>query len=98
MAEKLTVGGSYRSGQSIFARPKPIDLSAARRAGVSLDMDVELSDDESDGIHSPLHRNQALSDAQESEGPSECVPGSDIRVAQAKRERGDENNIWAEFG
>jgi hypothetical protein len=96
--KELTVEGFYRSGQSIFARPKPIDLSAARRAGVSLDMDVELSDDESDGIHSPLHRNQALSDSQESEGPSQRVPVSDMpRLTQAKGER-DEEDIWAELG
>jgi len=53
----------YRSGQSIFARPKPIDLSAARRAGVGLDVELDLSDDESDGLESPLHRNAVLFDA-----------------------------------
>jgi len=53
-----------QSGQSIFTRPKPIDLSAARRAGVGLDTELDLSDDESGGLESPLHRNAVLFDAQ----------------------------------
>jgi hypothetical protein len=87
-----------RSGQSIFARPKPIDLSAARRAGVSLDMDLDLSDDESDGLRTPLHRNAVLFDAQDSQQPSQRGPMSDMpRAAQAARER-DEEDMWAELG
>lgn len=38
----------HRSGQSIFTRPRPIDLSAARRAGYSnldLDLDGDYEDD-----------------------------------------------------
>ena len=90
---------AHRSGQSIFARPKPIDLSAARRAGVSLDMDMDLdlSDEEGDGIHAaPLPRGSVLFDAR-----GEQVPpprGSDTpRAAQAARER-DEEDMWAELG
>jgi hypothetical protein len=87
-----------RSGQSIFARPKPIDLSAARRAGVSLDMDLDLSDDESDGLHTPLHRNAVLFDAQDSQQPSQRGPMSDMpRAAQAARER-DEEDIGRSWG
>ena len=87
-----------RSGQSIFARPKPIDLSAARRAGVSLDMDLDLSDDESDGLHTPLHRNAVLFDAQDSQQPSQRGPMSDMpRAAQAARER-DEEDIGRGWG
>ncbi|KAI0003644.1 hypothetical protein BJV74DRAFT_764084 [Russula compacta] len=87
-----------QSGQSIFARPKPIDLSAARRAGVSLDMDLELSDDESDGLHTPLHRNAVLFDAQGGQRPSQRGPIPDMpRAAQAARER-DEEDMWAELG
>jgi len=83
-----------QSGQSIFARPKPIDLSAARRAGVSLDLDLDLSDD-SDGLHSPLHRNPVLFDVHEGE---QRVPATDMpRAVQATRER-DEEDMWAEIG
>jgi len=35
----------FRSGQSIFSRPRPIDINAARRAGFGLDMDMD-SDEE----------------------------------------------------
>ena len=85
----------YRSGQSIFARPKPIDLSAARRAGVSLDMDLDLSDDESDGLQAALPRNAVVFDAQDDlqRGPISDMP----RAAQAARDR-DEEDMWAELG
>ncbi|KAH9044517.1 hypothetical protein EDB85DRAFT_2105441 [Lactarius pseudohatsudake] len=85
-----------QSGQSIFARPKPIDLSAARRAGVSLDMDLDLSDDESDGLHhAPLPRNSVLFDTR---GEQRRGPVSDMpRAAQSARER-DEEDMWAELG
>ncbi|KAI0296236.1 hypothetical protein BC826DRAFT_1091196 [Russula brevipes] len=88
-----------QSGQSIFARPKPIDLSAVRRAGVSLDMDLDLSnDDESDGLQTPLHRNAVLFDAQGGQPPSQRGPMSDMpRAAQAASER-DEADMWAELG
>jgi len=85
----------YRSGQSIFARPKPIDLSAARRAGVGLDMELDLSDEESEGLESPpLHRNAVLFDAQNGQrGPVSDMP----RAVQGARER-DEEDMWAELG
>ena len=85
----------YRSGQSIFARPKPIDLSAARRAGIGLDMELDLSDDESDGLQSPLHRNAVLFEAQNGQqrGPVSDMP----RAVQGARER-DEEDMWAELG
>ncbi|KAF9269975.1 hypothetical protein L218DRAFT_804968, partial [Marasmius fiardii PR-910] len=35
-----------QSGQSIFSRPKPIDINAARRAGYSLDIDIESEEEE----------------------------------------------------
>jgi hypothetical protein len=88
----------YRSGQSIFARPKPIDLSAARRAGIGLDMEIDLSDDESDGLQSPLHRNAVLFDAQNGEHSTQRGPASDMpRAVQGVRER-DEEDMWAELG
>jgi len=67
-----------QSGQSIFARPRPIDLSAARRAGVGLDVELDLSDDESDGLESPLHRNAVLFDAQNGQLSSQRGPVSDM--------------------
>jgi hypothetical protein len=88
-------GKLYRSGQSIFARPKPIDLSAARRAGLSLDMNLDLSDDESDGL---LHRNAVVFDAQDDQHERQHGAMSDMpRAAQAVRER-DEEDMWAELG
>lgn len=88
----------YRSGQSIFARPKPIDLSAARRAGFGLDMELDLSDDESDGLESPLHRNAVLFDAQDGQHSTQRGAVSDMpRAVQGARERDDED-MWAELG
>ncbi|KAF8640602.1 hypothetical protein AX17_000263 [Amanita inopinata Kibby_2008] len=45
-----------QSGQSIFSQPKPIDINAARRAGLSLDVDLE-SDDEDRELGQPLVGN-----------------------------------------
>jgi hypothetical protein len=84
----------YRSGQSIFARPKPIDLSATRRAGVGLDVELDLSDDESDGLESPLHRNAVLFDAQNGQLSNQRGPVSDMpRAVQGARERGEEDML-----
>jgi hypothetical protein len=61
-------------------------------------MDLDLSDDESDGLHTPLHRNPVLFDAQENEGSSQRVPVSDMpRAVEAARER-DEEDMWAGLG
>jgi len=37
----------FRSGQSIFSRPKPIDISTARRARF-IDLEIEREDDSGD--------------------------------------------------
>jgi hypothetical protein len=88
----------YRSGQSIFTRPRPIDLTGARRTGVGLDMELDLSDDESDGLQSPLHRNAVLFDAQNGQNSSQRGPVSDMpRAVQGARERNEED-MWAELG
>ncbi|THH19038.1 hypothetical protein EW146_g2041 [Bondarzewia mesenterica] len=87
-----------QSGQSIFTRPKPIDLSAARRAGFSLDMDFDIPEDESDELRAPLVRNPVLFDARGEQRPSQRGPTSDMpRAAQAVRER-DTEDVWAELG
>ena len=52
-----------QSGQSVFSRPKPIDISAVRRAGYSsLDLDLEYEDEDVEGGR-PLVDNPALFDA-----------------------------------
>jgi hypothetical protein len=61
-----------QSGQSIFTRPRPIDLTAARRAGYSsLDLDLEDEEDESeDSEFSRTHsRNAVLFDARDRDQP-----------------------------
>ncbi|EIM92261.1 uncharacterized protein STEHIDRAFT_164582 [Stereum hirsutum FP-91666 SS1] len=88
-----------QSGQSIFTRPKPIDLTAARRAGYSLDMDLDLpDDDESDELRAPLNRNPVLFD---SDSPGEEQRPSHLsempRAVQAVKDR-DEEDVWAEIG
>lgn len=89
---------SFRSGQSIFSRPKPIDINAARRAGF-IDLEFE-SEDEADGeLSRPLVRNSVLFDAQQ-ERRSDAVPKKTTpmpRAAQAIRER-DTEDVWAELG
>lgn len=51
----------FRSGQSIFSRPKPIDISTARRARF-LDLEIERDDDDGDDETRPLVRNPVLFD------------------------------------
>ncbi|KAF7307067.1 hypothetical protein MIND_00499800 [Mycena indigotica] len=72
-----------QSGQSIFSRPKPIDINAARRAGF-LDLDVD-SEEEEEELVRPLVNNNTrqqpvLFDARRDEG-----------------ER-DPTDVWAEIG
>ncbi|KAH9486533.1 hypothetical protein JR316_0000598 [Psilocybe cubensis] len=84
-----------QSGQSIFSRPKPIDINAARRAGF-LDLEYE-SEDEVDGeLSRPLVRNSVLFDAQRPDNtPKTTTPMP--RAAQALRDR-DTEDVWAELG
>lgn len=76
-------GVMRQSGQSIFSRPKPIDLNAARRAGYSLDIDLEndyndtYGNDDS-GLARPLiRRKPVLFDA--GIGPEEALAWSGSR-------------------
>jgi len=87
-----------QSGQSIFSRPKPIDLSNARRRGYTLDIDMEY-EDEGDELGRPLIRNPVVFDAAaEEQRPQQRAPMSDMpRAAQAARER-DAEDVWAELG
>lgn len=99
---QISVYASYinledRSGQSIFSRPKPIDISAIRRAGYS-SLDYDLEDDNQDDdpeLGRPLVQDAVLFDAQDDEQPTRM---SDMpRAAQAVHERDDED-VWAELG
>jgi hypothetical protein len=62
-------------------------------------MDMDLSDEESDGLHhTPLPRGSVLFDAQGEQRPPERGPMSDMpRAVQSARER-DEEDMWAELG
>lgn len=91
-----------RSGQSIFTRPRPIDLTAARRAGYNnLDLDLEAeSDDEEDPQPSrPLARDHVLFDAQETQRPpTEDMPFRDMpRVAHPTHPPEEEEDVWADI-
>ncbi|KAG2156664.1 uncharacterized protein EDB93DRAFT_1247366 [Suillus bovinus] len=86
-----------QSGQSIFSRPKPIDISAIRRAGYSsLDYDLEEDyQDDDPELGRPLVQDAVLFDAQDDEPPAHM---SDMpRAAQAVHDRDDED-VWAELG
>ncbi|KAI0785011.1 hypothetical protein C8Q75DRAFT_809555 [Abortiporus biennis] len=78
-----------QSGQSIFSRPKPIDLSAAGRQGITLDIDMD-AEDESDELGRPL-----IFDANEERRTATTTPMP--RLAQAIEER-DTQDVWAELG
>jgi len=83
-----------QSGQSIFSRPKPIDLSAARRAGYTLDIDIEGDGDEDDGeLGRPLIRDPVVFDAEHPTTTTTPMP----RAVQAAQER-DAEDVWAELG
>lgn len=86
-----------QSGQSIFSRPKPIDITAIRRAGyTSLDYDLEDDNPDDDPeLGRPLVQDAVLFDAQDDEQPTRM---SDMpRAAQAVHDRDDED-VWAELG
>ncbi|KAJ7103327.1 hypothetical protein B0H15DRAFT_897536 [Mycena belliarum] len=81
-----------QSGQSIFSRPKPIDINAARRAGY-LDLEIE-SEEEEEELARPLIRDPVLFDANgDGRGRLSAMP----LAAQAVEER-DAEDVWAELG
>lgn len=73
-----------RSGQSIFSRPKPIDISTARRARF-VDVETEREDDSDD---EPLVRNPVL---------FEAAPKTMTDMPRASGPR-DAEDVWAEIG
>ncbi|ESK98142.1 wsc domain-containing protein [Moniliophthora roreri MCA 2997] len=54
-----------QSGQSIFSRPKPIDINAARRAGYSLDIDIESDEEDDAELGRPLIRHSTVFDVED---------------------------------
>jgi hypothetical protein len=82
-----------QSGQSIFSRPKPIDISTARRARF-IDLEIEQEDDSDDEASRPLVRNPILFDA----GPG----GEEVRKPLTEMPRAggprDADDVWAEIG
>jgi hypothetical protein len=67
-----------RSGQSIFSRPKPIDLSAARQAGyTNLDFDIEDEAESHPELSRPLIQDDpVLFDAGAEQRPNAALPMS----------------------
>ncbi|KAJ7631164.1 hypothetical protein FB45DRAFT_1059033 [Roridomyces roridus] len=83
-----------QSGQSIFSRPKPIDIrNAARRAGYQ-DLELE-SDTEEDELGRPLIRSDPVIFDASGEGRPRlsAMP----RAEEAAREQ-DEEDVWAALG
>lgn len=84
---------SCRSGQSIFSRPKPIDLT--RRRNFNLDIDME-GEDPADEVGRPLIQDSVVFDANEEQRrPAAMTPMP--RAQQAAEDR-DAEDLWAELG
>jgi hypothetical protein len=79
-----------RSGQSIFSRPKPIDINAARRAGY-LDLEIE-SEEEDEELGRPLIRDPVLFDA-ETPRTLSAMPLAERAIVDR-----DAEDAWAELG
>ncbi|KAI0697548.1 hypothetical protein BC835DRAFT_1413584 [Cytidiella melzeri] len=76
-----------QSGQSIFSRPKPIDLS--RRRNLNLDIDMEAEEPAGE-LSRPL-----IFDADQEQRPAAMTPMP--RAVQAVEDR-DAEDVWAELG
>ncbi|KIK70752.1 hypothetical protein GYMLUDRAFT_32800 [Collybiopsis luxurians FD-317 M1] len=88
-----------QSGQSIFSRPKPIDINAARRAGYThLDIDIESDEEEDAELGRPLVRNPIVFDADQPnhQQQQQRQPLSDMPLAQQSTR--DVEDVWAELG
>jgi len=79
-----------QSGQSIFSRPKPIDLSGRTN------LDIDIEDDEENELGRPLIRDGVLFDAT-SRHPTSNAASPMPWAVQAAEERGAED-VWAELG
>ncbi|TDL28029.1 hypothetical protein BD410DRAFT_739410 [Rickenella mellea] len=80
-----------QSGQSIFSRPKPIDLSTARLGGHSLDFDVV---DEDEQWSRTSTRNQTVFDAHDSQERGDAgLPASRAIPVETLFDHDDEQ-VW----
>ncbi|KAJ4484956.1 hypothetical protein C8J55DRAFT_559117 [Lentinula edodes] len=87
-----------QSGQSIFSRPRPIDINAARRAGyTNLDIDIESDDEDDTELARPLVRNPVVFDADQPT-PQQREPLSEMPLAAHSLETRDAEDMWAELG
>ncbi|KAI5897815.1 hypothetical protein EV122DRAFT_217039 [Schizophyllum commune] len=89
-----------QSGQSIFARPKPIDINAARRAGYTgLDIDMDSDDDGDEELGRPLVRNPVVFDA-DSNGADRRPPPKTMTPMPMLANSGppDDEDMWAGLG
>jgi len=87
-----------QSGQSIFSRPKPIDISTARQVGF-MDTDVDSDEENDEELNRPLVPNPVLFDADSDQRPYRSQESfTDMpRAAQGLRDR-DAEDVWAELG
>ncbi|KAH8835482.1 hypothetical protein DL96DRAFT_1574424 [Flagelloscypha sp. PMI_526] len=94
----LRVGAVMRqSGQSIFSRPKPIDINSVRRGGRGLDIDLDSEDEEAE-LSRPLVREPVVFDAESDDESPPRTNFTDMpRAAEAVRDR-DSTDMWAELG
>jgi len=79
-----------RSGQSIFSRPKPIDINSARGGFVDLEME-----DEDEEQAQPLVRGAVVFDASHERTPEQ--PNGYTPMPLAGQARSTED-LWAELG
>ncbi|CCM04448.1 uncharacterized protein FIBRA_06628 [Fibroporia radiculosa] len=84
-----------RSGQSIFSRPKPIDLSANRRRGYTLDIDME-DEEVDDELGRPLIRDAIVFDADDSSSASRVLSSSQSQATKVAQ--GRDEDVWADLG
>ncbi|PFH54872.1 hypothetical protein AMATHDRAFT_72639 [Amanita thiersii Skay4041] len=75
-----------QSGQSIFSQPKPIDINAARRGGIGLDIGMD-SDSEDEELGQPLVGDSVVFDM-----------GVEQQRARAMEGERDSTDMWAALG
>ncbi|THH09602.1 hypothetical protein EW145_g1901 [Phellinidium pouzarii] len=87
-----------QSGQSIFSRPRPIDLSAARRAGFSIDLD--LPEDAEEELLGRRGRDSVIFDArgQDEEQGLNQSPAKPTKPTPPPADDRDQEDMWASLG
>lgn len=93
----LTPRSSPSSGQSIFSRPKPIDLTLPHRFGPGggYTLDIDLEDDEEDVRSLSGARNNVVFDAEgQQRQKQQRRPVAPVRPVDI----GDDTDTWASLG